>query len=472
MNSILRLIFCVLLTLGINNSLPAQSAKPNILLFLSDDLTYHDIGCYGNEEVRTPAIDQMAKDGLRFEYCFNSAPMCAPTRMSLYTGIHPVRNGAHPNHSRVYDHIKSVPHYLEPLGYRVGLMGKRHEAPIENFPFEFLGGQHGDRGGGIDLDMTLLDTFIRETGDQPWCMVVASNQAHTPWTRGDPSVYDADSLTLPPYFIDTPVTRENLTRYYAEITYMDNQVKQCLEYLDTHDKSENTLVMYLSEQGSNFPHCKWTCYDTGLRSAAVVRWPGMVKPGRETEAMIQYIDVLPTFIEAAGGNPLDFDFDGKSFLRVLKGETDTHHEYSFGVQTSKGIYSGPEPDGYGIRTARDKRYRFVWNLNWEQKFSNTVIARMEAYHSWRAKGEQGDAFAMERFEHYQSRPEYELYDLQADPYELQNLADNPEYQKVQERLKAQVVAWMKQQGDQGKLTEFDALSRKGVHDTRPSTSSP
>jgi len=188
--------------------------------------------------------------------------------------------------------------------------------------------------------------------------------------------------------------------------------------------------------------------------------------------MIQYIDVLPTFIEAAGGNPLDFDFDGKSFLRVLNGETDTHHEYSFGVQTSKGIYSGPEPDGYGIRTARDKRYRFVWNLNWEQKFSNTVIARMEAYHSWKAKGEQGDAFAMERFEHYQSRPEYELYDLQADPYELENLADNPEYQKIQERLKAQVVAWMKQQSDHGKLTEFDALSRKGVHDTRPSTSSP
>ena len=327
-------------------------------------------------------------------------------------------------------------------------------------------------GGGIDLDMTLLDTFIRETGDQPWCMVVGSNQAHTPWTRGDPTVYDADSLTLPPYLIDTPVTRENLTRYYAEITYMDNQVKQCLEYLDTHEKSDNTLVIYLSEQGSNFPHCKWTCYDTGLRSAAVVRWPGIVRPGRETEAMIQYIDVLPTFIEAAGGNPLDFDFDGKSFLRVLKGETDNHHEYSFGVQTSKGIYSGPEPDGYGIRTARDKRYRFVWNLNWEQKFSNTVIARMDAYHSWKAKGEQGDAFAMERFEHYQRRPEYELYDLQADPYELENLADSPDYQKIQERLKAQVVAWMKQQSDQGKLTEFDALSRKGVHDTRPSNVKP
>ena len=140
-----------------------------------------------------------------------------------------------------YDHIQSAP-LSGAIGLPRRLMGKRHEAPIENFPFEFLGGQHGDRGGGIDLDMTLLDTFIRETGDQPWCMVVASNQAHTPWTRGDPSVYDADSLTLPPYLIDTPVTRENLIRYYAEITYMDNQVKQCLEYLDTHGNQQHTRL--------------------------------------------------------------------------------------------------------------------------------------------------------------------------------------------------------------------------------------
>ncbi len=465
-------LLALLFKLGLLAQGLAQPTQPNLLLFLSDDLTYHDIGCYGNEEVRTPTIDQLAKEGLRFEYCFNSAPMCAPTRMSLYTGIHPVRNGAHPNHSRVYDHIQSMAHYLRPLGYRVGLMGKRHEAPIENFPFEFLGGQHGDRGGGIDLDMTLLDKFIENTGDQPWCMVVASNQAHTPWNRGDPSVYEADKLTLPPYLIDTPVTRENLTRYYAEINYMDNQVKQCLDYLDTHGKTEETLVLFLSEQGSNFPHCKWTCYDTGLRSAAVVRWPGVIEPRRETKAMIQYIDVLPTFIEAAGGDPTDFDFDGRSFLGVLKGQSDTHHAYSFGVQTSKGIYSGPEPDGYGIRTVRSERYRLVWNLNWDQAFSNTVITRMDAYQSWKTKGEQGDDFAMERYNFYQRRPEFELYDLEEDPYELENLAGKAQVRSIQEDLKAQLVAWMKQQKDQGKQTEFDALSRKGEHDTRPPTASP
>ena len=448
-------------------SLSAAASKPNLLLFLADDLSYHDHGCYGNEEVRTPQIDQLADSGMRFELCFNSAPMCAPTRMSLYTGIHPVRNGAHPNHSRVYDHVQSMAHYLRPLGYRVALMGKRHEAPLENFPFEHLGGQHGDRGQGIDLDMSLMNQFIESSGDQPWCLVVASNQTHQPWNRGDSSVYNADTLTLPPYLIDTPETREDMTRYYAEINYLDNQVGYCKDYLNTNDLAEDTLFLYLSEQGSNFPHCKWTCYDTGLRSAAIARWPSNVKAGAETNAMIQYIDVLPTFIEAAGGDPTTFDFDGQSFLPVLNGNKKSHRDYVFGIQTSKGIYSGPEPNGYGIRTVRDERYRLVWNLNWEDRFQNTVVTRMETYKSWKAKGVQGDAFAQERYDHYQKRPEFELYDLRSDPYEITNIVSDPKNSTIQTRLTKELEAWMHQQGDLGKATELDAVNRKGVHNTKP-----
>ncbi|MCZ6673920.1 MAG: sulfatase-like hydrolase/transferase, partial [Verrucomicrobia bacterium] len=232
---------------------PSETAqvKPNILLFLSDDLSWHDLGCYGNEEVSTPNLDQLAWEGLRFEYCFNSAPMCAPTRMSLYTGIHPVRNGAHPNHSFVYPDVKSIPHYLEPLGYRVALLGKKHYQPEENFPFEWLGGLSHDSGKDeIDLDISQVDTFINRKADQPWCLIVASNQSHMPWNRGDPTAYSADELTLPPYMVDTPETREAMTRYYAEITYMDDQLGQCLDILEQSGQKENTLVIYLSEQGS------------------------------------------------------------------------------------------------------------------------------------------------------------------------------------------------------------------------------
>jgi N-sulfoglucosamine sulfohydrolase len=251
-----------------------------------------------------------------------------------------------------------------------------------------------------------------------------------------------------------------MTRYYAEINYLDKQVGYCVDYLDTNGIGNETVFLYLSEQGSNFPHCKWTCYDTGLRSAAVVRWPAEVRTGLVSKAMIQYVDVLPTFVEIAGGDPESFDFDGRSFLDVLKEETHRHRDYTFGIQTSKGIYSGPEPNGYGIRTVRDQRYRLIWNLNWEDRFRNTVVARMPSYKSWKVKADTGDKFAETRYEHYQKRPEFELYDLKEDPYELENLAEEPRLQPVRVRLMSELKAWMEQQGDLGKATELDAVNRK------------
>lgn len=201
--------------------------RPNLLLFLADDLTFSDVACYGNPDVKTPFIDELASEGLRLTRCYNPAPACSPLRQSLYTGLYPVRNGAHPNHSRVYDHVRSLPHYLGALGYRTGIIGKRHEAPASAFPFEMLGGNHHDGGrspAGEDLPLENARPFLTRDPEQPWCLLVASNQPHAPWNRGDTSAYDPDALTVPPYLVDTPELREGLSRYYAEITYMDAQV--------------------------------------------------------------------------------------------------------------------------------------------------------------------------------------------------------------------------------------------------------
>lgn len=434
-----------------------RSAPPNILLLLADDMTYTDLGCYGNTDVKTPHLDELAQQGLQLNACFNSAPMCAPTRMSLYTGIHPVRNGAHPNHSRVYDHIRSIPHYLRPLGYTVAHMGKTHHKPKANFPFENLGGRHHDNGKGVDLEIDNAVSFMKSHRGKPWCLVMASNQPHTPWNRGNASDYDPNELSLPAYFVDTSQTRKALCAYYAEITYMDQQMGQVLQALKESGQEKNTLVIFLSEQGSNFPHCKWTCYDTGLRSAGLIRWPGVVTAGMRTDAIVQYVDVLPTVIEAGGGDPHRFDFDGRSFLALLQGKAKDHHRYAFGIQTSKGIYSGPE--AYGIRTVRDERYRLIWNLNWEQEFKNSVTKGFPPYLSWQQKAATGDGFAQTQYQRYKKRPQYELYDLQQDPFELKNLADDAEQQVTVARLKQELDAWMKQQGDRGAETEALALTR-------------
>lgn len=439
----------------------AQDAdRPNVLIFLGDDMTYDDLGSYGNPDVQTPNLDRLAEEGTRFEYAFNSAPMCAPTRMSLYTGIHPVRNGAHPNHSRVYPHVRSMPHYLSDLGYRVALIGKMHEAPAENFPFEYLGGRHHDGGKGVDLDLDTVRTFMEQNASRPWSLVVASNQPHGPWNRGNPYIYDSETLTVPPYLVDTEATRRALSRYYAEITYMDQQAGSVLQSLEETDQADDTIVIFLSEQGAHFPHSKWTVYDTGVRSAAIVRWPGVVESGRVTDAMIQYVDVLPTLIEAVGGDPEQYDFDGESFLPVLTGERDEHHGYAFSVQTSTGIYNNTQP--YGSRSVRSHDYRLIWNVNHENTFENLVTGGYGPWESWVANAEAGDPFARQRVRWYQHRPKVELYDLEKDPFELHNLAGDPAYQEVRDRLKVELERWMEQQGDQGAATELNALERQST----------
>jgi len=436
----------------------AGPERPNILMVMADDLTYHDLGCTGNSDVETPNIDQLASEGMRFSCAFNSSPMCAPTRMSIYTGIHPVRNGAYPNHSRVYPDVRSMPHYLGELGYQVGIIGKRHEAPLENFPFEDLGGRHHDTGKGVNLQLSKVRSFMEETRSGPWSLVVSSNQPHRPWNRGVEYPYAPGDLSLPPYFVDTPETRKALVRYYGEITYMDRQVGRVLQHLDETGQADNTIVVFLTEHGSNFPHCKWTCYDTGVRSAAIVRWPGAVAPGKVSDAIVEYVDVLPTLLEIAGGRPEKHDFDGESFLPVLTQKRDTHQEYAFSLQTSKGIYNGPE--AYGIRSVRSRDYRLIWNLNWEQQFKNLVTADFAPYKSWERKAERGNPFARERVHCYRKRPQYELYDLRADPYELNNRAEDPAYKSVRSRLKCELDAWMRRQGDNGAETEHNALQRQ------------
>jgi uncharacterized sulfatase len=437
----------------------ADARQPNFLLLFADDMTYSDLGAYGNRDVRTPHLDLLASQGMRFRYFFNSAPMCAPTRMALYTGIHPVRNGAHPNHSRVYEHVRSLPHYLRPLGYDVALIGKKHYAPAENFPFEHLGGREHDSGeDGPDLDVDRALEYIAERKDRPWALIVANNQPHMPWNRGDASAYDAAELSLPPFFVDTPETRESMTRYYAEISYMDANFGRMLSGLDRLGLAADTFVIFISEQGSNFPHCKWTCYDTGLRSAAIVRWPGQVRAGAASSALLQYVDILPTFVELAGGDTTKLDIDGRSFARVLRGEAIEHNDYVYGVQTSRGIYSGPE--AYGIRTVRDRRYRLIWNLNAESEFQNTVTARLPAYLSWVRAGAAGDPFAGEQARRYRKRPEHELYDLQGDPYEMHDLAAAPRMAQTLARLKAELLRWMDRQGDLGRFTEATAKQRQ------------
>jgi len=452
--------------------LPARGAdQPNIVLFIADDMLWSDAGCYGSDDAQTPNLDKLASQGMRFTRCFTSTAMCAPTRQQLYTGVWPVRNGAYPNHSGVKPATRSLGHHFADLGYRVALSGKKHYKPAKVFAFETLaGGKPHDSGKDAkkDLDIDAIRRFISRDADQPYFLICATNQPHAPWNRGDAAAYDPAQLRLPPYFADTPETRKAYASYLAEVTYMDALLGEVMAAVDKAGQSDRTIFLFTSEQGIGLPFGKWTCYEAGLRTGLVVRWPGQIDPGSTTDAMVQYVDIVPTLVEAAGGDPSTIDtglegaagggrgFDGKSFLPVLINQADAFREVTFGVHTTRGIINGS--DCYPIRSARDERFKLILNLNHAAAFRN-IAQRGPVWDSWLAAAMSGDAQAAALVQRYQHRPAVELYDLEQDPHELNNRADDPALADVRQRLREQLEAWMKQQGDEGVATELRAKPR-------------
>ena len=429
----------------------AWAAKPNMVFIIADDCTFRDIGCYGGQ-AKTPNIDRLAKEGMQFTRCFQAAPMCSPTRHNIYTGLYPVKSGAWPNHTRAYPHVKSIVHHLRPHGYRVTQTGKTHINPRTVFPFENM-------GGGKNPDMKYIDRLFAETaqGGKPFCLFACSNEPHTPWNKGDASAYPPAKVKLPPYIVDTPRVREDFSNYLAEITYYDSQVGEILALLEKHKLADNTLVMVVSEQGNAFPFAKWTCYDHGLQSAMIVRWPGKVKAGSVTDAMVEYVDVTPTFIDVAGGKPVA-PVDGRSFLPVLLGKADRHKKQVFGIMTTRGINNGT--DAYAIRSVREERFKLILNLNHESKFIN-ACTKMPLFQSMVAKAATGDATAKRLVNAYHHRSAVELYDLEKDPLEMNNLAGQAGTEAHVKRLRGKLEAWMKAQGDKGVETEMKAGERQG-----------
>jgi len=307
--------------------------------------------------------------------------------------------------------------------------------------------------------MKYIDRLFAETakGGKPFCLFACSNEPHSPWNKGDASKYPPAKVQLPPYIVDTPRMRSDFSNYLAEITYYDSQVGEIVKLLGKHGLSENTLLMVVSEQGNGFPFAKWTCYDHGLQSAMIVRWPGKVKAGSETDAMVEYVDVASTFIDVAGGQPVA-PVDGRSFLPVLRGKADTHKEHVFGIMTTRGIHFGT--DAYAIRSVRDTRYKLILNLNHKSKFTN-ACTKSPAFQSMVAKAAAGDTTAKRLVHAYQYRPAVELFDMEKDPLEMNNLSGNTDYQKHVTRLRSKLEGWMKTQGDQGVETELKARERQG-----------
>jgi len=439
--------------LAIEGVAQIKPVHPNFVIIIGDDCSYSDLNLYGGQNTKTPNINALAKEGMMFNYCFQAAAMSSPTRHCLYTGVYPVRNGAYPNHTFCYDSINSFVQYFRPAGYRTALYGKQHVAPQSVFCYDYLG-EYSDG----KMDFNKIENYITSDKSSPFFLVVASHESHSPWTVGDPSQWEPDKIVLPPHLVDTEKTRMQFVKYLAEVEVLDSQVGNVVKILKETGMYDNTVVMFLSEQGNSFPFAKWTCYNQGLHSAMIVTYPPEIKPNTTSDALVEYVDVLPTFLDIAGIKVKQEQLDGKSFYPVLQQKTDEHKTYTFGIQTTRGIIAGSEY--YGIRSAATKQYRYIRNLTPDAEFDNVETgAKNLVWQSWKIAA-QNKPFAARRVHDYQHRPAEELYDIVNDPYEFKNLADNPKYAAIKKELSNALDQWMLQQGDKGQETEMKALERQ------------
>ncbi|MCM8527830.1 MAG: sulfatase [Lentisphaeraceae bacterium] len=448
----------VFLAILLSCTLSAQNSKPNFVFVLADDCSYFDTEVYGGQ-AKTPNMMKLASQGMKFNKCFQSAPMCSPTRHNIYTGQYPFKTGAYPNHTFAKEGTKSIVHYLKPLGYRVALSGKKHINPKSVFPFEYL-------GKGNNPDFKEVEKFIKDCqqNSTPFCLFLTSNEPHSPWTLGDASKYKPETLKLPKTWIDTPTTRETYSRYLAEITYFDSQVGEALNLLEKYKLSDNTLFIATTEQGSSFPFAKWTCYDAGIQTGFIARWPGKIKVNSQSNALIEYCDVTPTFVEAAGGKP-DAVIDGKSLLPLFSGNASEHKKYVYSEMTTKGITNGSPH--FGIRSIRSDKFKYIWNFTPEVKFTNAATmvkiktGEGNVWAEWLEKA-QTNSDAADKVKRYHHRPEEELYAVDKDSNEWINLANNPEFKEIKNELRSELLNWMKLTGDKGQQSELDAY----LHQTK------
>lgn len=465
-----------LVAAGVCNTAPlanaAEGQAPNFLIILADDCTYNDLPVYGGENAHTPNIEKLADQGLTFDRAYLCMSICQPCRSELYSGEFPLRNGCAWNHAASRPETHSLPDYLSARGYRVGIAGKTDVTPRKAFPFESVPGFDGNcvRNPTRPHDLAGVREFISRKADQPFCLVVALVEPHVPWVMGDPSKYPPDEIKLPPNIADTKRTRQDFGRYLAEITYMDGQVGEILETLKNSGLETNTMVLFSSEQGSQFPGNKWTCWDTGLHTGLIARWLGKIQSGKRTDAMVEYADVVPTLLEIAGANPSDkdFKFDGKSFAGVLNGKQKSHRSFVYGIHNNL-----PEGPAYPSRTVSDGEWRYIRNLEPDEIYIQKYLMGSEN------KGELNNPYwatwlftspvnaeTYHLVKRYMSRPPEELYHTKADRYEMTNLAADPKFAEIKQRLSAELDRWLKSQGDPGAAMDtHEALqaARRGNH---------
>jgi uncharacterized sulfatase len=421
--------------------------RPDVVVFIADDLSVRDCSPYGGTDIPSPNMAALAREGLTFDRAYATSPSCAPSRAALLTGCYNARTGAMFNHQRPRDDVKKWPAYFQALGYEVVAIGKvAHYAQVTAYGFDHAAfyRYHED----VCVDKAVEWLAARKSG-KPLCLMVGTNFPHVPWPQRD-EVKPAD-LKLPPRIADTPETRTARAHYAAAVTRADRDLGEVRRAARQHLPAD-TLFVFTADQGAQWPFAKWNLYEAGVRVPLIVAWPGRVAAGTRTAAMVSWVDLLPTLLEAAGADPKAAapGIDGRSFLPVLTGNSDAHRDRVFATHSGDG-----NVNYYPSRSVRLGEWKYIRNLDPSLEF-HTHIDRLPQdtgyWPSWVERA-RSDPRVAELVEQYTRRPAEELYDLSADPDELKNLAADASHAPDLKRCRAALDEWMKANHDEGIATD-------------------
>lgn len=431
------------------------AGKPNLVIFLADDLSYADVPLGGDANARTPALQRLASQGVSFDRAFVASPACAPSRAALLTGLMPARNGSEANHDRANAAIRKLPSYLQEQGYEVVAFGKvAHYQHTGTYGFDYYANDTFHDHKGIPAAAEWLKA---RKDKRPLALFVGTNWPHVPWpstTEG----FDPVSVKLPAKSVDTPITRDARARFYAAVTRMDQDLAATMDAVDAV-LGKDTFVLYSADHGTQWPFGKWNLYDTGTRVPMVVRWGGHVKPATHTDAMVSWVDILPTLVQVAGGKAPQ-GIDGLSFASLLGGgqspagrkEIFTTHNNDVRVNV------------YPMRSIRTDRWKYIENLHPDWTYTTHIDLKVHRtdsgayFPSWREAANKDPAAKAIVDSYYKRTPE-ELYDLKTDPDEKTNLAGDHRYSKELSNLRRRLAAWRKSQSDGGAVPVEPRLER-------------
>jgi N-sulfoglucosamine sulfohydrolase len=411
-----------------------SNTHPNILVLVADDLGWRDLGAYGNTAIHTPNLDRLARSGLVVKWAFGTSPQCSPSRISILDSKYPHATGAEDLHMPLPEGERILPSYLQWQGYFTGMMAKTHLGPNGERQFQWYSPETS----------AALPVFLDAAKDQPFFLWVGFHDPHRPYQRGAiANPHSPARVNVPPYLADTPETRADLALYYDASARMDADVGRMLAELERRKLLENTLVIFLSDNGAPFPREKGTLYDSGTRTPLIFSWPGVIRAGSiYDQGIVSTLDLAPTIVEIAGATPPKA-MQGRSFRSML---TDPGSYAGRTYVFSERNWHDCDEHQRAVRTARFKLIRTDAYTD-VPLCTAADIGASPSFLALRARAKAGTLTPAQRRLFEAPRARIELYDLQTDPWELRNVADEPKYENDARELAQVLQEWMEQTGD-------------------------